>query len=115
MAKAQGWYAERQSIQIRFIYSVIGISLSAALVLAWTMRRELVHIWLALIGIAFLLAFIAIRAAGFHHFDQFIGSQFGSFHMNWILEIGGIAMIAANALHLLSRGSKGSTFTRSGR
>jgi len=114
-AKAQGWYAERQSIQVRFIYSVICISLLAALVLAWAMRRDLAHIWLALIGTAFLLAFIAIRAAGFHHFDHFIGSKLGSVHMNWIFELGGIAMIAANALHALSRRSRHSSFTQSGR
>ncbi len=106
IAKAQGWYAERQSVQIKFIFSIIGTSLLAALLLAWAMRRELVDIWLALIGIAFLLAFIAIRAAGLHHFDQFIGYKIGSIHMNWILEIGGIAMIAVNALYLLLRRSK---------
>lgn len=114
LAKAQGWYAERQSIQIKFIYSIIGLSLLAALLLAWAMRKELVHIWLALIGIAFLLAFIAIRAAGFHHFDHFIGSKIGSFHINWILELGGITMVAMNALHLLFRSFKGGPITHSG-
>ncbi|WP_324753260.1 isopropylmalate isomerase [Roseovarius sp. Pro17] len=107
LAKAQGWYAERQSVQIKFIFLIIGTSLLAALLLAWAMRKELVNIWLALIGIAFLLAFVAIRAAGLHHFDHFIGHKIGSIHMNWILELGGIAMIAVNALHLLLRRSKG--------
>ena len=105
LAKAQGWYAERQPVQIKFIFSVMGISLLAALLLAWAMRRELIHIWLALVGLAFLLAFIAIRAAGFHHFDAFIGSEIGNIRMNWVIEIGGIVMIAVNALHLLLRRS----------
>ena len=69
------------------------------------MRRELVHIWLALVGLAFLLAFIAVRAAGFHHFDQFIGYEIGNVRMNWVIEIAGITMIAVNALCLLLRRS----------
>lgn len=106
IAKAQGWYGERQSVQIKFIFSIIATSVLASLLLSWAMRRELVDIWLALIGLAFLLAFIAIRAAGFHHFDQFIGHEIGSIRMNWVIEIGGIAMIAANALYMLVRRSK---------
>ena len=103
MAKAQGWYAERHSFQIKFILSIIGTSLLAAVFLTWTMRRELADIWLALIGFVFLLAFIAIRAAGFHNFDQFIGYEISSVRMNWVIELGGIAMIAANGLYLLMR------------
>lgn len=105
LAKAQGWYAERQSVQIKFIISIIGTSLLAALLLFWAMRRELIHIWLALVGFVFLLAFIAIRAVGFHHFDQFIGHEIGNARMNWVIEIVGIAMIAVNALYLLLRRS----------
>ncbi|MGB3246437.1 MAG: isopropylmalate isomerase [Sulfitobacter sp.] len=103
LAQAQGWYAERQSVQIKFIIAVIGATFLTAVVLFWMMRRELRHLWLALIGLLFLLAFIAIRAAGFHHFDQFIGYEIGSIRMNWAMEIGGIAMIAVNALYLLLR------------
>jgi ABC-type Na+ efflux pump permease subunit len=105
LSQAQGWYAERRSFQLSFIISIIIASLLIAVLLFWTMRRELRHIWLALTGIALLLAFIAIRAVGFHHFDQLIGYEIGSVRVNWAFEIGGIAMIGVNALYLLLRSS----------
>lgn len=101
LAKAQDWYADRRAVQIKFILAIIAISAVAAVWLVWVMRREIAHIWLALTGVVSLLAFIAIRAAGFHHFDQFIGVEFGGVRMNGILELGGISLIAANAIYLL--------------
>lgn len=85
----------------------MAISVVFALLLFRAMRRDLSHVWLALAGISVLLAFVAIRAVGFHHFDQFIGYEIGNVRMNWALEIGGIAMIGANALYLLLRRSSG--------
>ena len=105
VSQAQGWYAERRTFQLRFIIALIGASVLLALILFWAMRRELRHIWLALAGTALLLAFIAIRAVGFHHFDQFIGHEIGSVRVNWAFEIGGISMIGVNALYLLARRS----------
>ncbi|WP_212751884.1 isopropylmalate isomerase [Roseovarius arcticus] len=105
LSQAQGWYAERRTFQLSFIISIIIASVLIAVLLFWAMRRELKHIWLALTGTALLLAFIAIRAVGFHHFDQFIGYEVGSIRVNWAFEIGGIAMIGANGLYLLLRRS----------
>jgi hypothetical protein len=101
LSKAQGWYEDRQSIQITFILAIIGLSGIIAVWLFWVMRREIALIWPALVGIVSLLAFIAIRAAGFHHFDRFIGFEFGGVRMNVILELGGTLLIAANAVILL--------------
>jgi hypothetical protein len=105
LAQAQGWYEERQSVQLVFIFSVAITCLLIAIVLAWALRQDFGHIWLALIGVALLLAFVAIRAAGFHHFDRFIGYEFANIRMNWVMELGGIALIALNALLLLMRGA----------
>jgi hypothetical protein len=82
LAQAQGWYAERHSFQFKFIIGVIVTSAIVALALAWTMRRHLKQIWLALVGVAFLLSYIAIRVAGSHHFDQFIGYKVGYARIN---------------------------------
>ena len=101
MAQAQGWYEQRQTVQLTFIIVIAAICLTLGLTLAWIMRKELAHIWVALIGLALLLAFVAIRAAGFHHFDRFIGYEIGGLRMNWVLELGGIAIITINALWLL--------------
>jgi hypothetical protein len=113
LAQAQGWYADRRAFQLKFIISIAVISFLVAVLLFWMMRRELRRIWLALAGISLLLAFIAIRAAGFHHVDQFIGHKIGGIRMNGVLEIGGIAMIGANALYLLLRTSRDKAIGRS--
>ena len=101
MAQAQGWYEQRQTVQLTFIIVIAATCLTLGPTLAWIMRKELAHIWVALIGLALLLAFVAIRAAGFHHFDRFIGYEIGGLRMNWVLELGGIAIITINALWLL--------------
>jgi hypothetical protein len=103
IAKADGWYADRRSIQVKFILTVAGASFALAALLFWTLRRSLKSIWLALLGLNFLLGFVVMRAAGFHHFDVFIGSTIGGLRMNWILEIGGILMIIVNETHSLRR------------
>lgn len=103
LALAQGWYEERQSVQLIFILSVVLISLFVALLLAWYLRRAFKRIWLALIGVMVLMAFVVIRAAGFHHFDRFIGYEFANVQMNWLMELGGISLIAVNAVYLLMR------------
>lgn len=107
LSQAQGWYEDRRAIQLVFILAVVGISFVLAIVVSWMMRREFRHIWPALIGLSFLLAFVVIRAAGFHHFDRLIGSQIGSVRVNWILELGGIALIIANAAYLLLQKGRG--------
>jgi hypothetical protein len=48
---------------------------------------------LAFLGLFFLLTFIIIRAASFHHFDAFLGSRLSSVRLNWVLELSGISMI----------------------
>ena len=106
IAKVQGWYHERQSVQIKFIFSIIGTGLIATILIFWAMRRELSDVWLALLGFIFLVGFVAIRAAGFHHVDHFIGIKIGNVHVNWAIELGGIAMISMNALYLLLRKSQ---------
>ena len=103
LARAQGWYDNRRIVQIDFILSIMAASVVMAVSVFWIMRRSIGETWLALTGLTLLLAFIAVRAAGFHHFDRFIGHQIGGVRMNWIMELGAIAMISANALYLLLR------------
>ena len=103
LARAQGWYDNRRTVQVDFILFIMAASVVMAVSFFWIMRRSIGDTWLALTGLAFLLAFIPVRAAGFHHFDRLIGYQIGAVRMNWIMELGGIAMISANALYLLLR------------
>jgi len=48
---------------------------------------------LALLGATFLIAFVLIRAASFHHIDRLITSSIFGFRWNWILEMGGIIVV----------------------
>ncbi|MDX8349213.1 isopropylmalate isomerase [Cognatiyoonia sp. IB215446] len=103
LAQAQGWYENRRSVQIAFILFVAVAALVAGLTLAWVMRRQMPQIWLALLGLCLLLGFVAVRAAGFHHMDRLIGFEIGGIRLNWLLELGGITLIAVNALVLIAR------------
>ena len=101
LSQSQGWYDERQVVQFLFIIGLLVASAILAVVPFWGMRRQIRSVWLAMLGLVFLLLFVAVRAVGFHHFDALIGFEVHNVRMNWVLELGGIAMIAANAIWLL--------------
>jgi hypothetical protein len=98
LALVEGWYDYRGFVQAVFIVAmVVGCSVGA--VRLWKAARERpICIRLAFAGFSVLIAFIAIRAASFHHIDRLIGSSIFGFRFNWIFELGGIAIIGASAL-----------------
>jgi hypothetical protein len=60
------------------------------------------------VGLGFLMTFVAVRAASFHHVDQWL--RHGVVRLNWALELGGIALIAFSAwqqIHLTVEGERG--------
>jgi hypothetical protein len=93
-AKATGWYEDRRIVQAIFILLIAFGGMIATTALFWIYRFELRRLWPALAGFGFLAAFIVIRAASFHHVDEFLHSGPGGLRMNWVLELGGIAAIA---------------------
>jgi hypothetical protein len=93
LAQAQGWYAQREVVQLDFILLVAVACLIAAIVLVILVRRSPLSTWLALIGTAMVLCFVFIRAASFHHFDRFIGSRVFGLRWNWIVEMSGISLV----------------------
>ena len=101
MAKVQGWYEARRGVQTGFILALLGASAVFLLILAVGMWRHLRRTWMAVLGLVFLTGFVAIRAVGFHHFDVLIKSDVAGIRINWLLELGGIALILANAVALL--------------
>ncbi len=106
LARAQGWYAERGGVQLRFILGVAAICVATLVAALWTMRREVGRVWLALTGFALLLAFVGTRAASFHHVDRFIGLPVGPLRVNGVMELGGIALIALGAAAAVRRGAR---------
>ena len=93
VATEQGWYGERQTVQVWFIVGVALTCTSIGYVLLIGARKSPVPTWLALIGMMTVLAFVLIRAASFHHIDRFIGDRVLGLRWNWVVEMSGIAMV----------------------
>ena len=91
-AEIYGWYEDRRKVQLAaiLIVGVMAVLIMAVLVLLY--RDRLGRHLLLLCSICGLLAFIAIRLAGFHHFDQIIGLQLGIFRLNHVLELGALSL-----------------------
>ena len=107
MAIYEGLYERRRLIQFIFIVGVAGLG-------AWGFGRmwklvkgESREVKVALAGLLFLIVFVVIRAASFHHIDQFLKYDIGGFRMNWLLELGGISMIGWGAYKTKKRGAVG--------
>lgn len=98
VAREQGWYEARRQYQYAFIgavavlAAVVGTALIAAV---WRLGRALK---LAAVGLVFVLAFVAVRAMSFHHVDALIGTRVLNVRVNWMFEIGGIAVVIAGAV-----------------
>jgi len=93
IANHQGWYNERQTVQIWFIVGVATVCVLITCVLLTLSRRAPPPTWLALVGTATVLAFVLIRAASFHHIDRFLGATILGLRWNWVLEMGGISTV----------------------
>lgn len=103
VAREQGWYDYRSEVQRVFVASVAVVALLAMVAVASSMRRMPFATKVAAAGLCLLSAFVVIRAASFHHFDVFIGARWLGVRTNWVLEIGGIALILAAALWRVPR------------
>ena len=93
LAHYQGWFEQRQLVQLSFIGLVAMTCLIAAItLLVWT-RSAPIPTRLALTGTTMVLGFVLIRAASFHHVDQFIGRKILGLRWNWVLEMSGISLV----------------------
>jgi hypothetical protein len=106
-SKSAGWYTKRWPVQVGFIGFVALVGLAAFRAVLLLASGELRSLRLALGGTLFIICFVTIRAASFHHVDRLLGSDILGFRMNWIIEVGGILLIIFGAL--------GSSPTRAGR
>jgi len=93
VARAQGWMDQRRIVQFWFIVAFGTTALGGFLLFAIIRRDLFRRFMLAFSGLFFLLSFIVIRAAGFHHFDEMLGFRFFGARMNWVLELTGIYSI----------------------
>ena len=56
-----------------------------------------------LLGLSMLLLFVVMRAASFHHVGVFLGRRVLGLKLNWILELGSIALVAVSAVQAALR------------
>lgn len=107
LAQMQGWYEARRIVQAGFIVAVMIGMLILFAVTCRALRGTLARNGLAVVGLVFVLGFVIIRAAGFHHMDWLINVQIKAFRLNWMLEMIGPVLILAGGLLLLRTRSKG--------
>jgi hypothetical protein len=98
LARAQGWYEQRRIVQLVFIAGIAAAAMIAFLLIWRLVAHQARDLWLPLLGLSVLLCFVVIRAASFHHLDQFLRFRVSGVKMNWLLELGGISIVAAGAL-----------------
>jgi hypothetical protein len=54
--------------------------------------------WMALSGFFFLLGFVSIRAISLHVVDAFLFTPVFGLYPNWLVELGGISLVAIAAV-----------------
>ncbi len=98
IARSQNWYEHRRVIQFRFIviFSITCVIMLTVFVMS--MRKIWQKYWLELFGLIFIVIFVIIRAASFHHVDVFLKFRLAGLKMNWVLELSGIGCMVAAAL-----------------
>jgi len=105
VAKHQGWYEQRKSVQALFISGVVCGGFLSMLFLWRTFRNIWEQNRLALFGLISLVCFILIRAISFHGVDRMLGLELSGVKASWLLEVGGITFIWVSATIQLKRSS----------
>lgn len=94
----EAWYFSRQPVQLAvmaaagFIFCLLFLLLIRKLKLASRWQN------LALFGLVFLAGFALIRAVSLHAIDAFLYGRIAGIQPNWIVELGGIALVALPAV-----------------
>jgi hypothetical protein len=96
IAIAQGWYENRRIAQLFFV-AIVGVAGVLSVLAMRLLVRNHSDLRLPLAGFVGLLVFVVVRAASFHHIDQLINFRIGGVRMNWVLELGAIALVAFGA------------------
>lgn len=101
LARMQGWYDERHIVQRRFIFLLLVTTTIAVSVGLYQMRRHFRTHGMAILGLATVALFVAVRAIGFHDVDQMINDSVADIRFNFLFEVSGLILIASNAVYLL--------------
>jgi hypothetical protein len=98
LAYDEGWYESRRQVQYAFIVLVALFGMVAAVAAIYAVRRATLGARIAAAGTALVTAFVVIRASSFHHVDRFIDSRWLGLRANWLVELGGIAIVLGGSI-----------------
>lgn len=101
IAIAEGWYSDRRRVQVAVILGICAAGLVLVALGFAALRQDLRRNALAVAGLALVVSFVLVRAVGFHGVDALIGMSVANIRLNWLLELSGLVLIAANAVVLL--------------
>ena len=108
IARQQGWYRDRQTIQPAIITVIGAASLACAIILLVRLWRVPRITQLAAVGTLLLLTYIAIRAVSFHPVDVLANKTVLGVRWSWIFEFAGILVVILAALRRRGRLTAGS-------
>lgn len=92
------WYFSRQPVQLALI-AVAGLMFGLLfLLLLHRVKPASRGQGIALLGIVFLTGFALIRAVSLHAIDTFLYRRVAGLQPNWIVELGGLALVALPAV-----------------
>ena len=97
LSEQQGWYEKRRQVQLFFTFGIAAITIFSAIALLFLARKTSFATQLTLAGAIWLLSFIFIRVAGFHHVELHLHGVFIGMKLKWVYEIIGICMIFVGA------------------
>ena len=99
IAHSGGWYGERRVIQAAFAFNCVVLGAVFAGIGLRMIWGQKLSAYLAYLGVVFLVTFVVIRAASFHHIDTFLyrlpllGNR-----VNFGLEFGGVLLVVIGGL-----------------
>lgn len=105
VARNQGWYEVRRSIQSVFVFSLFCLTLFFIFIIWLKLRGQWKKYLFPFTGVLLLVSFVVIRAASFHHVDKLLKYSPAGIRMNWILELGGIGWLLISATYRLKQAS----------
>jgi hypothetical protein len=94
VARLEGWYTTRWWLQRRLVWGGGYAGLALFGWLAWHNRRQLRQRGAILLGVVFLVSFVAIRAVSFHNMDVWLSRRRWGMPGNTLLEVGALLWIA---------------------
>lgn len=93
----EGWYGERRAFQREIILAALVVAPITGITLAWLVRGLRASVFVALLGLCVLGAFVMVRAASFHHVDVAMRMPVFGLKLHTVLELAGIAVVIMGA------------------